>query len=261
MKIFRKSIKKLVPNKALFIYRSLRAFLYGEKEIRFLRKLIDPKKEAIDIGANLGEYAFWMSKHASHVHAFEPHPDCISFLKTVKPKNMSLYQYALSSETSKKELLVPKDESSQEVTCRASISKMSVRDFDKHNKLTVETIALDEIITKNIGFIKIDIEGHEFEAIKGMEKLIHTCKPIMQVEIEQRHHKSSITEIFDYILDFGYSGFFLQNSHLVSIGKFNVEDNQEKILYFFTEDNTDFKEQYVNNFIFIPNTIVNKYLF
>lgn len=256
-----KILKKITPNKFLFAYRSYRAYIYGEKEIRVLKKLINPKKEAIDIGANLGEYTFWMSKHADHVHVFEPHPDCINFLKDVGLKNCTFYSYGVSSIASKKELLVPEDSSLQDITCRASISELSVREFEKLKGISINTIALDELGLSNIGFIKMDIEGHEFEALKGMRGLITSCNPVMQIEIEQRHHDASIGTIFEYIFDFGYSGFFLRNSKLVPIEEFDKVSCQSEILDLFNEDNSNFKESYVNNFIFIPNSDINDYIF
>lgn len=237
--MFNRILKKIISNKILYIYRSYRAFIYGEKELRVLKRLIDPKKDAIDVGANLGEYTYWMSKYANHVHVFEPHPECINFLETVKASNSTLYAFGVSSKKSKQKLLVPEDESLQDVTCRASISELSVRDFDKLNGISINTVSLDEIDLKNIGFIKIDIEGHEFEALKGMENLINSCNPVMQIEIEQRHHNQPIDKIFQYILKFNYSGFFIRDYKLVSIDEFDTIKCQTEILDFFKEDNSD----------------------
>ena len=36
---------------------------------------------------------------------------------------------------------------------------------------------------KNVGYIKIDVEGHEYEVLEGAVKLISTQKPIVQIEI------------------------------------------------------------------------------
>jgi FkbM family methyltransferase len=41
----------------------------------------------------------------------------------------------------------------------------------------VDVISLDEIITSRIDFIKLDIEGAEFNALKGAENLIKVYRP------------------------------------------------------------------------------------
>ena len=48
---------------------------------------------------------------------------------------------------------------------------------------------LDNIQIKNIGFIKIDVEGHELEVIKGAKETINKYNLILLVEIEKRHSK------------------------------------------------------------------------
>ena len=69
----------------------------------------------------------------------------------------------------------------------------------------------------------------------------------MIVEIEQRHLKKEIEEVFQSILKLNYDGFFLQNGNLTPLNKFNYNLHQKLYL------NNVTSKQYINNFIFLPN--------
>ena len=71
--------------------------------------------------------------------------------------------------------------------------------------------------------------------------------PILIVEIEQRHLKKQIEEVFQSILKLNYYGFFLQNGNLTPLNEFNYDLHQHLHL------NNVTCKQYINNFIFLPN--------
>ena len=77
---------------------------------------------------------------------------------------------------------------------------------------------LDNIQIKNIGFIKIDVEGHELEVIKGAKETINKYNPILLVEIEKRHSKES-EETINFINNLGYECFFTSEKNLIPINK------------------------------------------
>ena len=56
------------------------------------------------------------------------------------------------------------------------------------NKLPVKTIDsfLDEIKLDKIDFLRMDVEGYEYNIFQGMKKYYNKSKPIIQIEV----HKS-----------------------------------------------------------------------
>ena len=58
-----------------------------------------------------------------------------------------------------------------------------------------------------IGFIKIDVEGHELEIIRGGKNFLEYHKPVMLIEIEERHAGKSPINIIDEICSHGYDCF------------------------------------------------------
>ena len=123
-----------------------------------------------------------MAKYSKNDHAFEPNPiifkDIERNLKKII-KNIKLYNVALSNKEDLVSLNVPirnknynrKNYEEYFQMGRASIhidnTMGEIESFD------VETKKLDSFdFTNKISFIKIDVEGHEFEVIKGAENTI-----------------------------------------------------------------------------------------
>lgn len=59
--------------------------------------------------------------------------------------------------------------------------------------------SLDHLISDNVTFIKMDIEGAEYEAIKGAEQTIKKCRPKLAISIY--HNDEDIWELPQLIMD------------------------------------------------------------
>ncbi len=243
-------IKSLASDGFLYKYRANRAYWTGERELRLLKSLVHRDKVSIDVGANFGEYAYWLEKLCDKVILFEPHPECAAYLKRCIRPSTELYSLGLSDVDNEAILSIPIDLNSNAVTCRASLSKKAVAGFESLNEMPITLARLDNFGIDNVGFIKIDVEGHELEVIKGAEKTIKKCRPTLQVEIEQRHLNCPIQQIFEYIQSLGYDAFFYRDSKLTKFSEFDLERDQLSILEDTSDTGTLLSEKYVNNFLF-----------
>ena len=113
--------------------------------------------------------------------------------------------------------------------------------FDNYKSFIVNTTSLDILNYQNIGFVKIDVEGHEYKLIEGAINFLKTNKPVLLIEIEQRHNDINIDKIFNIIVNLGYSGYFILNNKLLPLSKFSIIIHQ----------NIN-KRIYINNFFFVP---------
>jgi len=208
-----------------------------EHELKLIKNFILPDTDSIDIGVYRGVYSFLMSKFSQTVHAFEPNPIIYKGLQKNLSKiikNIKIYNYALSDKNENVELKVPIrnpnfNENNYEEYFemgRATIHELNtIKNYKSYN---IETKKLDDFkFSKKISFIKIDVEGHETEVIKGALNTIKMHKPILLVEIEEKHTKKNVKETLSFINSLGYESFYYNKNELVNtnsltdLNKFN----------------------------------------
>ena len=222
-----------------------------EPELGLIKQLLDPAKAFFDVGANTGMYVYVASKYMSpsHIYAFEPQQQYIRMLKKLFP-DVRVVRAALSSSAGAAQFKVPVI-GGQEYAARGTLEHFMEVGEERARMQTVDTMTLDSAKTAlasgAVGCIKIDVEGHEREVLMGAEGTLTEDRPSLIVEIEQRHHKEPIENIFSWIIVHGYKGFFWDpaSAVLAPLSAFSVVANQRM---------EDFKTPaYVNNFIFTPH--------
>ena len=195
----------------------------------------------VDIGSNVGVYSYLLSSKFLRVEAFEPHAHLLRPLQQSLKTNICTHPAALSSMQGYIDIHTPVHNSFPLYALSSLIPPSSGR----YQSKKVKVYTLDSFSYDDVDLIKIDAEGHELSIIDGALNTIKKCRPILIVEIEQRHNQcSSITETFQSILSLGYSCFFLRGGNLIPLSEFVVERDQQISLL-----NT---HMYINNFIFYP---------
>jgi len=218
-----------------------------EPELLYLHQVLKNDSVFIDIGTNKGIYLYQAEKviKTGKIIGFEPNPQMWKFAKHLFPK-AQLINLAASSQSGSTTLYIPKTDKGLQDT-RASLEDLG----ENVEKVEIKAITLDLWTEKagvpKIDLIKIDVEGHEFDSIKGCENILKTIKPIFIIEIELRHAKYPIHEIFDFIKSFGYEVFYFDRQLLKPL-PFNVSD----IASYQKDEYLNNFNAYINNFIFIP---------
>lgn len=222
-----------------------------EPELLYITRIIEQGKVVIDIGANLGEYLYILEKSNkfTDVIGIEPNQKLSQRLKKLFPK-CKVFNLAISNTNENKKLKIPLI-NGKYFDSRATFEDFTDVDEVDQMYIDVQSQTLDrfvqENLIKNIGLIKIDVEGHEVQVIESACQTIERERPILLVEIEQRHHKYPITDIFDKIVSYDYRGyiFSMELMQLLELKDFAVSKYQQ-ISCLKTE-------KYLNNFLFIPN--------
>ncbi len=170
---------------------------------------------AIDAGANIGYFSLLLSKYCKngHVYSFEPDVYNLEALKNNidlnDKSNITINNTALWYQSEKLNLyrnnidncgMSSLKESENYIEILTEINAISLDGYFVLNKI------------KGVNFIKIDIEGAEFNALKGMKSLIQKHKPIIVIEIEDQHlsrfgHKKY--DIYNFFYNLNYTAYSL----------------------------------------------------
>jgi FkbM family methyltransferase len=238
---------RLLQPPVRYYYRKLKGTL--DKELLKLNELVDHNKLAIDVGANYGMYTYGLSRFFEQVEAFEPQPECAetiiaysNFLAKVGKNNINVYKVGLSNMKGLLTLNIPIKDGKPVSACASFNNLDSVSE-----KITVPVFRLDDFDFRNVSLIKIDVEGHESKVLEGGRETILREKPVLLIEIEQRHIPDRpIVDVFNEIIGYGYTGSFLYKNEFVPLSRFSYETHQQPFL------NNTLCKDYINNFIFKP---------
>jgi FkbM family methyltransferase len=249
--MFAKSmLRRMLPPSVTIRLIASKNYKSGEPELKLLKELVNPQKNSIDIGANKGVYTYFLSQLSQHVYAYEPNPELAKFLNKAFYANVSVSSVALSDREGVATLSIPiKDASDYD-----QLGSIEKQEFSENMRtFTVPTGRLDDQGLPNVGFVKIDVEGHEEAVIDGAINLLKNQRPTLIIEIEQKHHaEKDISEIFTKILMLGYEGFFLLDGTLKSLADFSKEKHQDIRNY---DGLSSLGKTYVCNFIFKPKSV------
>lgn len=218
-----------------------------EPELLYIGQVLKSDSVFIDIGTNKGIYLYQAEKVITKgkIIGFEPNKSLVNYIKPLFPK-AEIYPLAVSSQSGTAVLNIPKKANGLQDT-RASLEAMG----EDVEKVEIQMVALDEFAKEKnlsrIDVVKIDVEGHEFDTVKGCKEILEKIKPVFIIEIELRHAHYPIKDIFDFIIGFGYEVFYFDRKSLKTVPfDFNEMADFQKDEYL-----NDFN-RYINNFIFIP---------
>lgn len=200
--------------------------LIDEPEMELLPQLIQADDETLDIGANYAYYTERLSRLSPNgkVYAFEPIPftyDVATMIvKNLKLSNVLMYKKGVGEKTEIMRFSVPKLDFG---SISAGQAHMKGRDnemvkgseyyvSDKTEEFDCEVVDIDSFLAgklSNLSFVKIDIEGAELFALKGMKNTLARFKPVILIEIVPLFLKSfniTISDFQNYILnELGYN--------------------------------------------------------
>lgn len=222
-----------------------------EPEVRLVKELLAEGGTALDVGGWWGPWAWKMSRYADRVVVIEPVPEVAAYLERVAPPSVEVIQAAASSSPGRTTLWVP-------VTGLGSEGRASlVTPPPGAEAIEVAMVRIDDLdLGDDLRLIKVDVEGHELEVVRGATEVLARCRPTLIVELEQRFHDQPLAEAFAEIESHGYQGSFLEAGRWRPTTEFDVERGQTaweadvaKAGYF---TSSRYRSKFVNNFVFRP---------
>ena len=164
----------------------IRKGIYDKPYVYLLNKILKNIKQAIvfDIGANIGNHAISISQQCESIYAFEPDSETnLNLNKNIQLNNINniyTYKVGLSDNECTSDFYVNISGNTGASTLHPS------DDITQYKKCQIKLTTGDNFISNNaikkIDLIKIDIEGHEIQALEGMKESIKLFKPIILLE-------------------------------------------------------------------------------
>jgi FkbM family methyltransferase len=162
---------------------------YSESEVIFLTSCMNKKTVVYDIGGNIGYHASAFATFAKHVYSFEPNLKNFSLLmkNTESFNNVTLINAAV---TDKNTVLTIDD---YNINVPGNYGNLSTGS----GITPVLGIKLDDYNFEKPDVIKIDVEGAEYQVIKGCEKIIKENRPWIYFEAHETRDLSLIYNFLD----------------------------------------------------------------
>lgn len=182
--------------------------LFPPSTFQFFEK-IKHDDNVIDVGANLGFYTLMSAKKAINGKVFSIEPDQSNYVALSKNlslngfKNIFPYNLAFGNQNKKVTIETFSHDNNN------GMKRIKEVEFSGDSETPMMT--LDEFVEINaidkVNWMKIDIEGYEYEFLKGALQTIAHFKPYIYIEIcdlHLKHFKSSASALIKLLEEIGY---------------------------------------------------------
>lgn len=238
-------------------YLNNEPYIY-EKEIELLPKILSFGDNVFDVGANIGQYAYYLSKivgEAGAVYSFEPGKRAYRMLtSTVKRyhlNNVQTFKIAISNISGEATLYVP--------SYKIGHAQLENKNPVEGKREICRTATLDELFyfnraIQNLRFIKCDCEGAELKVFQGAINLLKKEKPIILCEIAEVHlvkFVHSVNAVVNFLKELGYKCFTYDYAQkiLIPTSEINLKGG-----HVWSKKDSDLEN---NNYIFIHKSDIS----
>lgn len=180
---------------------------HEQGELQSIVAAIRPGGTYLDVGAHVGGFAIPVARAHPGVliHLFEPVPRTRSWLEANLSRNdvadrVTIWPTAVGAESSRG-IMTGVDGASNHL---AEAGKAGPGALDVEIE-TLDGLLFDKV--ERVDVIKCDIEGAEFPAMRGAEKILRRDHPALILEIDRRFTPRfgyQARELFDYLIGLGY---------------------------------------------------------
>lgn len=200
-----------------------------------VRTLLRPGQTAIDVGANIGYFTAVLAQcvgPGGRVWAFEPVPETYELLTLCRALNeyvqVTPMRVALGAANGSIEITYDRRHS--------GIATMHPDQVAGHAQ-RVELRSLDTLVsTGEVGrrpdLIKVDVEGHELDVLRGARNTIRETSPIIVLELNERTARvagwtlAELAELLRSLGDYSFSLIADAGTHPLDPFNFRLERNE-----------------------------------
>lgn len=164
----------------------------------------------LDVGANYGYLTLVMARRVEpdgRVLSFEPNPDVFATLRhNVQQNGLSAVCLPFNVAVS--------DHPASGIPLFTSTTTSHLADGDEAASTLIDIVTLDGVIQQQaltrVDLIKIDVDGIEYEIVRGALQTIRTHRPVMIIEANRM-----IDEMVQFLMECGYNCYTLNGQSFV----------------------------------------------
>ena len=193
-------------------------------EISLMKKYIKAGDTVLDIGANIGFYAEILSSivgEKGSVHCFEPDTTNFKHLESRSKHlpNVTINNKAVSDKTETIKIYTSK---------KLNVDHRTYKPDEYDQEIDIHAISIDEYLPLNTGvsFIKMDIQGFEMSAVKGMTKTLQSPHLKMLSEFwphGMRKAGTSVLEYYHFLKELHFNIYLIENHQLLELTEQKVK--------------------------------------
>jgi FkbM family methyltransferase len=202
-------------------------------EIRLLKRLWRTGQVFFDVGANVGVFSLMAARRlggSGHVHAFEPvGPTYERVLRNLALNgfgNVKANELGLSTREGAATMYVPSHRNLGMATPHAPHEAAG---RPEGIGLTTLDRYMAEHSLDRIDLIKIDVEGHALEVLRGSRVTLETLRPIIVCGLSEAHLTragANQEALIRYLTDLSYRGFRIgEYGELAPVAELGVHEN------------------------------------
>jgi FkbM family methyltransferase len=179
----------------------------------------------LDIGAHDGLLTVPLAAlPGARVIAFEPLPAAFARLEAACAglPNVTLRREALGAAAGEVALSVP-------VLGGVAAEQWAslAKDYGRFASVSVEThavrlVTLDSLALEGVQHVKLDVEGYEQEVLEGARATLRRCRPVLSLEVEERHREGATRDVPARLASLGYEVGFWLDGAMRPIGDFDA---------------------------------------
>ena len=222
---------------------------YGLKEIKLASYFLKKDSNCMVLGGHIGTLVIPLAKLCKKLIVFEANPKSFEFLnKNLRLNNISnvlAYNKAVNHDKNPIKFLISRDNSGG--SKRLPVTSGRGYFYDNPDEIMMESVVLDDFMkAKSFDLIFVDIEGSEFFAFKGMQKIFKQSKVLITEFVP--HHLKNVSNVsaleFWSTLSPHFNSMYVPKTHKSFKGSEKILEQLEFI--FSTNDNHD-------NLVFLKN--------
>ncbi len=191
---------------------------YEPPVTKIFQQYLRPGMVALDIGANIGYFSLLAASLVGSgglVYAWEPAPSNVRLLYASQLANgFNNIQIVQAAATDRTRLL-------RYFSASSNGNVATLEDGCREDVIGAETVMglrIDDLLPQDarVGFVKIDVEGHEFRAISGARQMLERSRPVVVSEFSPFGLRQSSDvdgqEYLEFFVRLGYDLFVITES-------------------------------------------------